>query len=266
MGRPRTKPTGTIEEARLKAGLVHPLERKSHPDYAAERLDWDRREDQDSGGIFGALRRCAREAEEAVDNPTPGNVNLAGPVWRDNSGKPHTRFKGTMEEAAAKRQAKLAKTKRPGAGMGQGKGSGGRQPGAGNATPRILKELIFTAMDMVGRDGRGKDKAAGYLARVAVRHPDIFGKFIEKLIPYTLSGPGGGPVQVTYDDKDAILQRMKERGMPIPKDLMGPDGRLRKPDPVDTVQTILETPIRKQAKENGQPIDGEILPPGSDDE
>lgn len=159
-----------------------------------------------------------------------------------------------------------------------------KEKGVRNAIPRILKELIFEAMDMVGRDGKGKDMAAGYLARIAIRHPEIFGRFVEKMIPYSMSGPGDGPIKIVYDDKQAILSRMRERGMPIPSNLKGANGEMRgqpvvtrtvfqeavfsQPSAmeVQAIQDIVESPIREHIAERGGDPDDEIVPAWEQDE
>ena len=98
--------------------------------------------------------------------------------------------------------------------------SSGRKKGTPNRTTRVLKELIFTAMDMVGSDGKGKDEAAGYLARVADAQPELFIPLLIKMLPYSLAGAGGGPVQIEYSSKEDIILRMKERGLPLPDNLL----------------------------------------------
>jgi hypothetical protein len=261
----KPNPGGSVDEARKRAGLRHPLGHRGpvNPDSPRTRLNEDHRPEDDGQHVKGVrqLGRIAREVSTpGLDTPKLQQAPKASLLTK--GGKPVVHRKD-----------------RPNYGVGQGKGSGGRKQGAGNAMPRILKELIFTAMDMVGRDGRGKDKAAGYLARVAIRHPEIFGRFVEKMIPYTMTGPDGGPVQVTYDNKDDIVKRMRERGMPIPKALAtnagNPKGtaRVTDDDPdnldVNAVQSILETPVREHILERSgedEAEDAEILPGEDEDD
>jgi hypothetical protein len=94
--------------------------------------------------------------------------------------------------------------------------------GARNKVSVILKECMLAAMDMVGQDGKGKHEATGYLAWLAREKPEIFGRLLEKLLPFTLTGAGGGPVQLQYSNTADVIQRMKERNLPIPKSLMAP--------------------------------------------
>ena len=101
----------------------------------------------------------------------------------------------------------------------------GRKKGQTNKHSRILKEIAFTAMEMVGSNNRGKDGAEGYMAHLAWKHPEIFGKLLEKIIPYSLAGAGGGPVQIEYTNKEDITLRFKERGLPIPPNLLAPPKR-----------------------------------------
>lgn len=97
-----------------------------------------------------------------------------------------------------------------------------RAPGSRNKTPTIVKEAMLTAMEMVGSNNKGKDGAAGYLAHLAWKKPEIFGRLLEKLLPFTLTGAGGGPVQLQYTNVADVIQRMKERNLPIPPSLMAP--------------------------------------------
>jgi hypothetical protein len=96
----------------------------------------------------------------------------------------------------------------------------GRKKGQQNRHTVVLKECIQQAMELVGSNNKGKDGATGYLAHLAWRHPDIFGKLLEKMLPYSLSGAGGGPVQVEYTNREEIVLRMKERGLPTPPNLL----------------------------------------------
>lgn len=101
----------------------------------------------------------------------------------------------------------------------------GRKKGQQNRQTVVLKDCIIQAMNMVGRDGKGKEAAAGYLAHLAWKHPDIMGRLLEKMLPYSLSGAGGGPVQVEYTNREEIILRMKERGLPLPPALLAPPKR-----------------------------------------
>lgn len=97
-----------------------------------------------------------------------------------------------------------------------------RAPGTRNRTSTILKECMIEAMEILGSDMNGKHGATGYLAWLASKKPEIFGRLLEKLLPFTLTGAGGGPVQLQYTNTADVIQRMKERNLPIPKSLMGP--------------------------------------------
>lgn len=101
----------------------------------------------------------------------------------------------------------------------------GRKKGQQNRHTTILKEVIFKGMEMVGSNNRGKDGAEGYMAHLAWKHPDIFGRLLEKVLPFSLAGAGGGPVQVEYTNKEEITLRIKERGLPLPIDLLAPPKR-----------------------------------------
>jgi hypothetical protein len=100
------------------------------------------------------------------------------------------------------------------------KKTGGRQKGTPNKTSAEMKHVLLAAMDMCGNDGEGTDGAIGYLAMIAWENREIFGKLIERLLPFVLTGKDGGPIQHEYTNKADIVQRMKERGLPIPESLM----------------------------------------------
>jgi hypothetical protein len=101
----------------------------------------------------------------------------------------------------------------------------GRKKGTPNRHSVVLKDCIQRAMEMVGSNRRGKDGAEGYLAHLAWNHPDIFGRLLEKLLPFSLSGAGGGPVQIEYTNREEIMLRFKERGLPVPPNLLAPPRR-----------------------------------------
>lgn len=96
----------------------------------------------------------------------------------------------------------------------------GRAKGVPNKVTMLLKEAIPQAIENLGADGKGKDGLIGWLMNVAKKEPVAFLRLVDRLLPYQITGAGGGPVQMTYEKKEDIAQRMKERGMPIPKSLM----------------------------------------------
>lgn len=96
----------------------------------------------------------------------------------------------------------------------------GRQKGSVNKTTALLKDAIIMAAELEGSDRKGKDGLVGYLRFLARKHPVVYERLLEKLLPYQLSGAGGGPVQVEYKTKEELVQRMKERGLVVPPSLM----------------------------------------------
>jgi hypothetical protein len=97
---------------------------------------------------------------------------------------------------------------------------GGRSAGTRNRVTTELKVAIMTAAAMVGSDNRGKDGVEGYLAWLARKEPDVFGRLLGKLLPYQLTGKDGGPVQFEAKTKEEVVQRFKERGLPLPVSLI----------------------------------------------
>lgn len=76
------------------------------------------------------------------------------------------------------------------------------------------------AAEASGSDGKGKDGLVGYLQWMSRKHPQPFAKLMEKLLPLQLTGKDGGPLQMEYRSKDEVVQRLKERGLPVPQSLM----------------------------------------------
>lgn len=96
----------------------------------------------------------------------------------------------------------------------------GRKPGVPNKINRLVKESIVEAVERLGSDRKGKDGMVGWLMKQANRYPVAYMRLLDRLLPYELTGKGGGPVQLEYRSKADIVERLKERGLPVPKSLM----------------------------------------------
>lgn len=96
----------------------------------------------------------------------------------------------------------------------------GRKPGQQNKTTKLLKEAIIEAAEAEGRDGNGKQGLVGFLRTLSRREPAVFGRLMEKLLPYQLTGKDGSPMQMVHTTKDQVVERFKERGLPLPPSLM----------------------------------------------
>jgi hypothetical protein len=101
----------------------------------------------------------------------------------------------------------------------RGERPGGREKGQPNKVTRLLKDAILMAGEASGVDGKGKDGLIGYLVWLSRREPAVYGRLLEKLLPYQLTGKDGGPVQLEYKTKAEVIQRMRDRGLPIPPSL-----------------------------------------------
>jgi hypothetical protein len=97
---------------------------------------------------------------------------------------------------------------------------GGREKGTKNKVSVLLKEAIMMAAEAEGLDRKGKDGVVGFLRMLSRREPAVFGRLMEKLLPYQLTGKDGSPMQVVHSTKEQLLERMKERGLPVPPSLM----------------------------------------------
>jgi hypothetical protein len=98
--------------------------------------------------------------------------------------------------------------------------TGGRKKGSTNKTSRLLKEALIMAAENVGLDGQGKNGLVGFLTRVALKDPQTFMRSMEKLLPMQITGKDGSPMQVQHSTKDQIVERFKERGLPLPPSLL----------------------------------------------
>lgn len=96
----------------------------------------------------------------------------------------------------------------------------GRAKGTPNKVTVLLKEAILTAAEKSGFDGQGREGAIGYLTWLSRVEPAVFGRLLEKLLPYQLTGKDGGPINLVHETKDALIQRMRERGLPLPATLI----------------------------------------------
>lgn len=123
------------------------------------------------------------------------------------------RLEDAIEEAAPKELHRFKK------GDPRPEGAG-RQKGKPNKTTMLLKEAIIMAAECEGLDRRGKDGLVGYLRQLSRREPAVFGRLMEKLLPYQLTGKDGSPMQMVHTTKAELVERFKERGLPMPPSLM----------------------------------------------
>lgn len=97
----------------------------------------------------------------------------------------------------------------------KGQGGPGRRPGVQNKMTTQLKTAIITACEMVGRDKHGKDGVEGYLARLAINHPAVMGRLLEKLLPLQLMGAIEHTAPRTYETLEDLSDELKARGLPL---------------------------------------------------
>jgi hypothetical protein len=53
-----------------------------------------------------------------------------------------------------------------------------------------------------------------------LKDPQTFMRSMEKLLPMQITGKDGSPMQVQHSTKDQIVERFKERGLPLPPSLL----------------------------------------------
>ena len=96
----------------------------------------------------------------------------------------------------------------------------GRKPGQKNKLTMLLKDALITAAELEGSDQHGKEGLVGYLRVLSRREPAVYGRLLEKLLPYQLTGKDGSPMQMVHTTKDQVIERFKERGLPLPPSLL----------------------------------------------
>lgn len=98
--------------------------------------------------------------------------------------------------------------------------TGGRVAGTKNKMPTILKEAIMLAMHEEGSDGKGTDGVVGALRKAWKTERREFLKLASKLLPYQLTGKDGSPLQMEHTTREQLVERFKERGLPMPPSLL----------------------------------------------
>jgi len=74
----------------------------------------------------------------------------------------------------------------------------GRKKGVPNKATAALKEMILTALDEAHPEG-----GIGYLRSQASENPVAFMALVGKVLPMTVTGEGGGPLQVVINKPGA---------------------------------------------------------------
>lgn len=138
---------------------------------------------------------------------------------RLNDPKPQKGEKVPTTSPGDRLAAAVASAKPRGFVKGQEK-KGGREKGTQNKTTVLLKEAILLAAQAEGSDRLGKDGLVGYLRTLARREPAVYGRLLEKLLPYQLTGKDGSPMQMVHRTKEQLVERFKERGLPLPQSLL----------------------------------------------
>lgn len=97
---------------------------------------------------------------------------------------------------------------------------GGREKGTKNKVTVQMKEAILMAAELEGSDRKGRGGLVGFMRKLSRRNVVVYGRLLEKLLPYQLTGKDGSPMQVVHSTREQLLERMKERGLPLPPSLM----------------------------------------------
>lgn len=72
----------------------------------------------------------------------------------------------------------------------------GRPKGVPNTIGATLRQIIMTAVEKCGSDGKGKGGAVGYLYRIAVEKPELMVRLLDKMLPAQVVGENGGPLKI----------------------------------------------------------------------
>jgi len=97
----------------------------------------------------------------------------------------------------------------------------GRPKGSHNKTTKILREATLRAAEEIGEDGYGRDGLTGYLKRIAVTHPKSFVMLLSRILPLQLHGLQHELQDpATYASVSEVIEKMRERNIPIPSYLL----------------------------------------------
>lgn len=92
----------------------------------------------------------------------------------------------------------------------------GRKPGTPNRVTTKLKDAILEAARLVGRDTKGENGLIGYLQRLAIKEPKVFGMLLGRVLPLQITGKDGGALEVTLRSAEEVKEALRERGLPVP--------------------------------------------------
>lgn len=97
----------------------------------------------------------------------------------------------------------------------------GRKLGTPNKVSAQLKHAIVEAAAMVGVDGEGHLGLHGYLARLAMIEPQVFGRMLEKLLPMQINSTVRDSSQAgKYETLAQLAEALRQRGLPPPAKLI----------------------------------------------
>lgn len=121
----------------------------------------------------------------------------------------------------------VIKRKAPGFVKGMKRPEGaGRKKGVENKVKTLLKDALILAASNVGDAAtsrkHGDGGLVGYLERCAIVERVAFMRLLEKLLPMQITGKDGSPMQMVHSTPEQLIERLKERGLPIPPVLLPP--------------------------------------------
>lgn len=88
-------------------------------------------------------------------------------------------------------------------GQSGGKREGsGRKKGVPNKVTALLKDQILQALDELG--------GVAYLVKLAKENPTAFSALLGRILPTQVTGPDGGPVQISVAETLRSADRLKK--------------------------------------------------------
>ena len=93
----------------------------------------------------------------------------------------------------------------------------GRQKGTPNKLGARIKECVLEAIELVGKDGKGKHGATGYFMWLARAEPQVMGAILQKILPMQIEMRDKTERMLTAPE---AVERLKERGLPVPPTLL----------------------------------------------
>lgn len=101
----------------------------------------------------------------------------------------------------------------------KGNPGGGRPFGSIPKVTVKLKTALVEAAALVGCDELGTGGLHGYLYKLAIDHPAVFARLLERVLPLTLTGEIEHTAK-KYETMEELAEALKARGLPPPQKII----------------------------------------------